>query len=362
VLTEFTELDEVTNGLHNSELVVLAARPSMGKTAFALDITNNVAIKQQIPVLFVSLEMSSVELADRLLSSAAGVNGQRMRSGTLSRDDHRKLIETSDRIYAAPLYIDDSPGRRVNEIAAAARRIKRREGRLGLIAIDYLQLIEPENPSDPRQEQVARMTRSTSDLGEQLDSMADMVTFGVAPAFAALMLVNIAAPFGGGRGDSYFDRLGMVAALIYVACTALRLARFNIELGSEEQPDHNNFKGLPSPGAAGTVASLILLHQSFLDNNRPDWIVNAASFGMIVVLLLTAFAMVSQLHYVHVLNRYVRGRAPFATVVKGVVLGLFLVIEFQATLAAALIFYALSAPVVEGWRWLWRRHKPGGAR
>jgi len=210
--------------------------------------------------------------------------------------------------------------------------------------------------------QVARMTRSTSDLGEQLDSMADMVTFGVAPAFAALMLVNIAAPFGGGRGDSYFDRLGMVAALIYVACTALRLARFNIELGSEEQPDHNNFKGLPSPGAAGTVASLILLHQSFLDNNRPDWIVNAASFGMIVVLLLTAFAMVSQLHYVHVLNRYVRGRAPFATVVKGVVLGLFLVIEFQATLAAALIFYALSAPVVEGWRWLWRRHKPGGAR
>jgi len=203
--------------------------------------------------------------------------------------------------------------------------------------------------------QVARMTRSTSDLGEQLDSMADMVSFGVAPAFAALMLINIAAPFGGGRGDSYFDRLGLVAALIYVACAALRLARFNIELGSEEQPDHRHFKGLPSPGAAGTVASLILLHQSFLDNNRPDWVINAAAFGMILVLLLTAFAMVSQLRYVHVLNRFVRGRAPFATVVKGVVLGLFLVIEFQATLTAALILYALSAPVAELWRKLWKK-------
>jgi CDP-diacylglycerol--serine O-phosphatidyltransferase len=210
--------------------------------------------------------------------------------------------------------------------------------------------------------QVARITRSTSDLGEQLDSMADMVSFGVAPAFVALMLIGIETPFGGGRGDTYFDRLGLVAALIYVACAALRLARFNIELGSEEQPDHNAFKGLPSPGAAGTVTSLVLLHQHFIADDRPNWVVNAASMGMIVVLLLTAFAMVSQLRYVHVLNRFVRGRAPFATVVKGVVLGLFLVIEFQATLAAALILYALSAPVVEGWRKLWSRPGPRGAQ
>ncbi len=201
---------------------------------------------------------------------------------------------------------------------------------------------------------VARMTRSTSDLGEQLDSMADMVTFGVAPAFAALMLVNIAAPFGGGMGDTYFDRLGLVAALIYVACAALRLARFNIELGSPEQPNHDDFKGMPSPGAAGTVASVILLHQNFVDNQHPDWVVNAASFAMIVVLLLTAYAMVSRLRYIHVLNRYVRGRAPFGTVVKAVILALLMVIEFQATLAAALILYALSAPVAA----LWSQAKP----
>ena len=169
VVTDFTELDNLTGGLHNSELIVLAARPSMGKTAFALNIAENVAIEQQVPVLFVSLEMSSVELADRLLSSAARVDGRRMRSGTLSKEDHRQLIETADKIYSAPLYIDDSPGRRVNEVAAAARRIKRREGRLGLIAIDYLQLLEPENPSDPRQEQVARMTRRLKGLAREME-------------------------------------------------------------------------------------------------------------------------------------------------------------------------------------------------
>ena len=168
VLTEYTELDNLTGGLHNSELIVLAARPSMGKTALALNITENVAVEQQVPVLFVSLEMSSIELADRLLSSAAKVNSERMRSGTLSNEDRRKLVDTSDKIYEAPLYIDDSPARRVNEIAAAARRIKRREGRLGLITIDYLQLVEPENPKDPRQEQVARMTRRLKGLAREM--------------------------------------------------------------------------------------------------------------------------------------------------------------------------------------------------
>jgi len=197
---------------------------------------------------------------------------------------------------------------------------------------------------------VARLTRSTSDLGEQLDSMADMVTFGVAPAVLAVTLIGIETPFGGGRGDTYFDRLGLVAAMIYVACTALRLARFNVELGSAEQPDHSDFKGLPSPGAAGTVASLVLLHQNFIADARPAWVTHGAAFGMILVLLLTAFAMVSPLRYVHVLNRYVRGRAPFSTVVKGVVFGLLLIIEFQATLAGALIAYALSAPVAAAWK------------
>ena len=100
---------------------------------------------------------------------------------------------------------------------------------------------------------IARMTRSESELGEQLDSMADMVTFGVAPAFICVQLAGIGTPFFG-MSDTLYDRLGLVIAGIYVACAGLRLARFNIDPGDD---DHRSFKGLPSPGAGGTVASLV---------------------------------------------------------------------------------------------------------
>jgi len=165
----FAKLDEQTGGLHNSELIVLAARPSMGKTAFALGIAGNVAIHQQVPVLFVSLEMSAIELAERLLCSAARVNGHRLRNGTISQEDRMRLVETSGEISRAPLFVDDSPGRTVTEIAAAARRIRRREGRLGLVVVDYLQLVEPDNPRDPRQEQVSRMTRRLKGLAREME-------------------------------------------------------------------------------------------------------------------------------------------------------------------------------------------------
>jgi len=169
VETGFTKLDEQTGGLHNSELVVLAARPSMGKTALAMCLAANVAIRQQVPVLFVSLEMSAIELAERLLCCEAKVNGHRLRNGTISQEDRMRLVETSGEISRAPLFVDDSPGRTVTEIAAAARRIKRREGRLGMIVIDYLQLVEPDNQKDPRQEQVSRMTRRLKGLAREME-------------------------------------------------------------------------------------------------------------------------------------------------------------------------------------------------
>jgi replicative DNA helicase len=169
VETGFLKLDEQTGGLHNSELIVLAARPSMGKTAFALNIAGDVAIRQQVPVLFVSLEMSAIELAERLLCSVARVNGHRLRNGTIAQEDRVRLVETSGEISRAPLFVDDSPGRTVTEIAAAARRIRRREGKLGLIVIDYLQLVEPDNPKDPRQEQVSRMTRRLKGLAREME-------------------------------------------------------------------------------------------------------------------------------------------------------------------------------------------------
>jgi replicative DNA helicase len=166
--TGFTDLDRLMGGLHNSELVILAARPSMGKTAFAMNIAEYVAVELRRPTLFVSLEMSSVELADRLLCSAAQVDGHRLRNGTLANTDKLRLVEKAGEISLAPLFVDDSPSRTVSEIAAAARRIKRREGGLALITIDYLQLIEPDNPDDSRQEQVARIARRLKGLAREM--------------------------------------------------------------------------------------------------------------------------------------------------------------------------------------------------
>ncbi len=168
--TGFIDLDELTGGLHNSELFILAARPSMGKTAFAINIAEHVSIGTNKPVLVVSLEMSALELGDRLLCSRARVNSHRLRNGQLSREDSGRLIQTAADISRAPLYIDDSPSRNMTEIAATARRLKRADDGKGLalVVIDYLQLIEPDNPRDPRQEQVARISRRLKGLAREL--------------------------------------------------------------------------------------------------------------------------------------------------------------------------------------------------
>ncbi len=165
--TGFRDFDTLTGGLHDSELVILAARPSMGKTALALNIAEHATMSLNVGTLFVSLEMSSVELADRMLCSLAEVNGQRLRNGTISNDDRRKLVEKAGEMSRAPLYVDDSPSRTITEIAAHARRLKRKAG-LGLVVIDYLQLIEPDNPRDPRQEQVAKIARRLKGLAREL--------------------------------------------------------------------------------------------------------------------------------------------------------------------------------------------------
>jgi replicative DNA helicase len=165
--TGFRDFDSLTGGLHDSELVILAARPSMGKTALALNIAEHVSLQLQTGVLFVSLEMSSIELADRMLCSSAEVNGQRLRNGTISNEDRRKLVEKAAEMSGSPLFVDDSPSRTITEIAASARRLKRKAG-LGLVVIDYLQLIEPDNARDPRQEQVAKIARRLKGLAREL--------------------------------------------------------------------------------------------------------------------------------------------------------------------------------------------------
>ncbi|MCC7476348.1 MAG: replicative DNA helicase [Pirellulales bacterium] len=169
--TGFIDLDELTGGLHGSELIILAARPSMGKTALAINIAEHVSLESHgtgKPVLVVSLEMSALELGDRLLCSRARVNSHRLRNGQLSKEDSSRLIQTAAEVSRAPLYIDDSPSRNMTEIAATARRLKRSPTGLSLIVIDYLQLIEPDNPRDPRQEQVARISRRLKGLAREL--------------------------------------------------------------------------------------------------------------------------------------------------------------------------------------------------
>lgn len=167
VPTHFIDLDEITGGLHESELVILAARPSMGKTAFATNIAENVGLKEHKGVLFVSLEMARLELAQRMLCSHGRIDSRKFRSGFISAAERSQLVGASAELSQAPIYIDDSPSRNVTEIAATARRLKRRHG-LSLIVIDYLQLIEPDNSKDPRQEQVAKIARRLKGLAREL--------------------------------------------------------------------------------------------------------------------------------------------------------------------------------------------------
>ncbi len=125
IATGFDDFDMAVGGLHDSELVILAARPSMGKTALALNVAEHVAVNSQMTTLLVSLEMSRIELADRLLCARAKVNGQSLRNGTITTDDRRRLVEKSAELSQAPLFIDDTPSRNMSEIAAAARRLTR---------------------------------------------------------------------------------------------------------------------------------------------------------------------------------------------------------------------------------------------
>jgi CDP-diacylglycerol--serine O-phosphatidyltransferase len=207
---------------------------------------------------------------------------------------------------------------------------------------------------------VARMTHNTSDLGEQLDSMADMVTFGVAPAFIAVQLAGVKTPFLSAHNDSLLDRTTLAIAAIYVACAALRLARFNIEAHKPTESDHMSFKGLPSPGAAGTVAALALLHQKLvagyphaeglMGQAESTWGTFISEVGITGVMLLVALAMVSRLRYVHLLNRYFRGRAKFSRLAAIVVVALLLFVNPQGSFAALFVLYAISAPML----WLFR--------
>lgn len=171
--TGFVDLDNLTAGLHNNELIIIAARPSVGKTAYALNVVRHVVVEEKLPAFFVSLEMAKVELAERLLCCQSRVDAHRVRKGQLASDDIQKLIAAQDALRGnardgfVKLFIDDAPQQTMLRIAANARRLKLRHG-LRLVVIDYLQLIEPESRKDPRQEQVAQISRRLKFLAREL--------------------------------------------------------------------------------------------------------------------------------------------------------------------------------------------------
>jgi replicative DNA helicase len=167
ILTGYLDVDEITAGLHNSELVIVAARPGVGKTAFALNVIRNVVVEERQPAFFVSLEQARIELAERLLVCQARVDSHKLRKGRLNSDDIDKLVEAGGLLKNAKLFIDDTPSQNMLRIAANARRLKLRE-KIKVVVIDYLQLIEPDNRRDPRQEQVAQISRRLKFLAREL--------------------------------------------------------------------------------------------------------------------------------------------------------------------------------------------------
>jgi len=165
--TGYTDLDELLSGLQPSTLNVVGARPSMGKTAFALGIATHVAVEGALPVLFFSLEMGHKELTQRILASEARVDSSKMRTGRLSQQDWSKIGKAIGRLEA-PLFIDDNPNVTVMEIRAKARRLTQRLGTLGLIVIDYLQLMSGRGSAENRQVEVSEISRGLKILAREL--------------------------------------------------------------------------------------------------------------------------------------------------------------------------------------------------
>jgi replicative DNA helicase len=166
--TGFRDLDNMLAGLQNSDLIILAARPSMGKTTFVMNVAHHVAAKEGIPVGFFSLEVSKEQLIDQLLAIESGVDSWKLRTGALDDDDFPRLNEAMAELSEAPLYIDDSAMTNVMEMRTKARRLQAEHG-LGLIIIDYLQLISGGSRSDGRQQEVSEISRGLKGLARELD-------------------------------------------------------------------------------------------------------------------------------------------------------------------------------------------------
>lgn len=165
--TGYADLDKITSGFHPDQLIILAARPAVGKTAFALNIAQNVATKSKVPVVIFSLEMGALDMVNRMICAEGNIHAGNLKTGQLTEDEWNSLTVAADTLREAPIFIDDSAGIRVSEIRAKSRRLKQEHPDLGLIVIDYLQLIEG-NGRENRQQEVSEISRQLKKLAKEL--------------------------------------------------------------------------------------------------------------------------------------------------------------------------------------------------
>ena len=163
----FADLDSMTSGFQDSELIIIGARPSVGKTAFALNLASHMALRERMPVCFFSLEMSDLSLTNRILSSEARIDSEKVKSGLIKPSDIQSLMDAASRIYDAPMYIVDVPNIKLLDLRSLARRMKS-EKSVKVIFIDYLTLITHENSDLPRWEQISSISRSLKALAREL--------------------------------------------------------------------------------------------------------------------------------------------------------------------------------------------------
>ena len=196
---------------------------------------------------------------------------------------------------------------------------------------------------------VARISQNTSSFGGQLDSLCDIISFGVAPAFLMLMMMEHKLTLTQLTPilENYLRRFFWLAAAAYVSCTAIRLARFNVE-NEEDESAHMSFMGLPAPAGAGVIVSLVILHQEMLpelaDKGTSAYLVmeNSLVFALPFVIIGTAILMVSRIHYSHVLNRYFKGKKPFAYLMSSLLIVLLVVWFRQPALVIGFCGFAIS--------------------
>jgi replicative DNA helicase len=166
--TGFYELDDVTSGLQPTDLIICAARPSMGKTALCMNIAHHVALKERLPVAIFSLEMSKEQLVTRLICSEANIRSQDLRRGRVQDSDWHRITNAVNNLYQAPIFIDDTPGQSTFEMRAKARRLAAEHGNLGLIVVDYLQLAHSSGKAENRVNEISEIARAFKSMAREL--------------------------------------------------------------------------------------------------------------------------------------------------------------------------------------------------